>query len=262
MSATDPSRSITLPGGLKVAETVFSPNARLARHHHDAPSLSYVLSGGYDEHVDRAQHSCTTGTLLYKPGQIEHSNRISAGGLRAIFIEAEQPNQILGHEWRPSKRVAELRNARSRTLIRHVVREMTNRHPGYELALEGLVLELMSEARPGATPRIGQRWLSRVTSFLEERFATDVTLELVARHVGVHPVHLAQAFRERYGRTVGDTLREIRLLRVRNELLGTLTPVSTIAHATGFADQSHMTRLFRAKFGVTPAAFRRAVRQP
>ena len=40
--------------------------------------------------------------------------------------------------------------------------------------------------------------------------------------------------------------------------LGRVT--ATLALASGFANQSHLTRLFRREFGVTPAAYRRSQR--
>ena len=35
-------------------------------------------------------------------------------------------------------------------------------------------------------------------------------------------------------------------------------PLADIAHATGFADQAHLSRAFRAAHGMPPSAWRRA----
>jgi AraC family transcriptional regulator len=43
-------------------------------------------------------------------------------------------------------------------------------------------------------------------------------------------------------------------------LRDTANPIAEIADRAGFADQSHLTRLFRARLGTTPARYRSALR--
>ncbi|MGH7711942.1 MAG: helix-turn-helix domain-containing protein, partial [Gemmatimonadaceae bacterium] len=52
-------------------------------------------------------------------------------------------------------------------------------------------------------------------------------------------------------------VRRVRIERVRELLAGTTDPLSAIAFSTGFSDQSHLTRQFRAVTGMTPAEYRR-----
>jgi AraC-like DNA-binding protein len=54
-------------------------------------------------------------------------------------------------------------------------------------------------------------------------------------------------------------VRNRRLEFVRDALRNPAMPISCIAIKAGFADQSHLTRLFRARFGVTPAEYRRTI---
>jgi AraC family transcriptional regulator len=91
--------------------------------------------------------------------------------------------------------------------------------------------------------------------------ATRITLKAVAAAAGVHPVHLARQFRSRMGCTYGEFVRRIRLARALDQLRHTTLPIADIAAATGFADQSHLTRLMTATVGLTPAAYRRESRQ-
>jgi AraC-like DNA-binding protein len=78
----------------------------------------------------------------------------------------------------------------------------------------------------------------------------------IAAASGVHPSHLATAFRRAFGCTVGEVKRQRRMARAIN-LLARDTPLAEIAAACGFADQSHFTREFRRAVGTTPANFRR-----
>jgi AraC family transcriptional regulator len=84
---------------------------------------------------------------------------------------------------------------------------------------------------------------------------TTLRIATIAAEVGVHPVHLARAFRARYGTSPGAYLRRLRLEAAMAELAGS-DPLARIAHRAGFSDQSHFTRAFKAAFGTAPGQWR------
>jgi AraC family transcriptional regulator len=81
----------------------------------------------------------------------------------------------------------------------------------------------------------------------------------LAREAGVHPVHLARTFRRRHGMTMGTFALDRRLDRARRLLASPMALVD-IAAELGFADQSHFTRMFRRRAGVTPGKARALLR--
>jgi AraC-like DNA-binding protein len=66
-----------------------------------------------------------------------------------------------------------------------------------------------------------------------------------------------RSFQAVYGLSPSDYLRQCRL-RLARAMLAAGRPAAQVAAATGFADQSHLTRWFGRYFGVTPAAYQRA----
>ena len=64
-------------------------------------------------------------------------------------------------------------------------------------------------------------------------------------------------FQETTGWGFGDYLRDLRLERAARLLRETTESMAAVAHQTGFADQSHLTRLFKAKHGVSPLHYRK-----
>ena len=76
----------------------------------------------------------------------------------------------------------------------------------------------------------------------------------LAREAGVHPMHLTRAFRAHFGCSVGDYQLRLRLDRARVMLLRTDLAIASVAAETGFADQSHLSRHFTRRYGVTPGA--------
>jgi len=92
-------------------------------------------------------------------------------------------------------------------------------------------------------------------AIVDQRFAEPLSLAIVARHVGVHPVHLARTFRRVYRTTFASYVRQLRIDFAQRQLAGSAA-LSEIAYAAGFCDQSHFARCFKRHTGLTPAAYR------
>jgi AraC family transcriptional regulator len=110
-------------------------------------------------------------------------------------------------------------------------------------------------------PLIGTRAadsrLQPVVELLHEAYLKPPSIKELATLAGVHPVYLVQRFRQRYGSTIGDYVRRRKVEHAARLLSGEL-PIGRIALECGFADHSHMTRVFRRVTGVTPTAYRHA----
>ncbi|WP_327589106.1 helix-turn-helix transcriptional regulator [Nonomuraea sp. NBC_00507] len=86
----------------------------------------------------------------------------------------------------------------------------------------------------------------------------DLSIDDLASSTGASRYAIYRAFQAAYGLPPSDYQRQLRLRRAR-DLIATGTPISEVATATGFADQSHLTRWFTRYFGLTPGAYRQAV---
>jgi AraC family transcriptional regulator len=96
---------------------------------------------------------------------------------------------------------------------------------------------------------------------VEDRFREPLRLADLAREAGVHPAHLSRVFRQRYRESIAERLRRLRTEWAAERLVDSDDPISTIALAAGFADQSHLTRALRARTGMTPSRYRRERRR-
>lgn len=123
---------------------------------------------------------------------------------------------------------------------------------------KGLVLTLMAQALRavdrGATG--SARWIERVRDRLHDEFAERLHLDDLARGAGVHPAHLTKCFRLRFGCSVGDYVRRLRVAAALRLITETDQTLAAIAAQTGFSDQSHMGRVVRRETGRTPAVWR------
>jgi transcriptional regulator GlxA family with amidase domain len=64
------------------------------------------------------------------------------------------------------------------------------------------------------------------------------------------------AFRRVFRATVGEYVRRLRVDAAQRMLTNSDISLAQIALETGFADQSHLTRVFRRATGLTPKLYR------
>ncbi len=129
----------------------------------------------------------------------------------------------------------------------------------FEEALVASCVRLL--ARHGAA-----RWSEAPSSDVREvreRLADDSArvpnLAELARLTGLSRYQVLRRFERAYGLPPHAWLLRRRAERAR-VLIRDGSTLSAAAAATGFADQSHMTRVFARQFGFTPGAWRRAAR--
>lgn len=94
-------------------------------------------------------------------------------------------------------------------------------------------------------------------SYIAENYASDLTLNRVAAHVGLTPNYLSALFKRVVGAGFREQLRRVRVEEGKRLLLTTDRPLADIAVSTGFADQSCFCKAFKRVTGVAPGAYRR-----
>ena len=96
----------------------------------------------------------------------------------------------------------------------------------------------------------------RALEFLTARVDGGFSIAELAEHCELSRSYFIRAFKASFGRTPARWLTEYRVARAK-DLLRSDLPIAEIAISCGFADQSHMTKIFSAVTGETPARFRR-----
>ncbi len=99
-----------------------------------------------------------------------------------------------------------------------------------------------------------------VRDYVDQHLQESIALEDLARTVGLSRYHFARRFRQSTGTTPHEFVLRQRVERAKTLLHRTNTPLLDIACSCGFADQSHMTREFRQRVGVTPGRYRASSR--
>lgn len=116
----------------------------------------------------------------------------------------------------------------------------------------------------GRPPEPASRPTQLVRQFyltVEQRFRELQAVPDYAKLLGVSPNHLHDVVREQTGLAAGEIIRERRLLDAKRLLSHSDLSVSEIGYHLGFQDPSYFSRFFRRGTGVTPADFRRDIRE-
>lgn len=97
----------------------------------------------------------------------------------------------------------------------------------------------------------------RIVDYIDERLEQSLTLDVLADLANMGVCTFAKHFRASFQTTPHQYIIERRLDRARELLSQQRVPVKAVASACGFADQAHLTRVMRARYGHTPAALRK-----
>jgi AraC family transcriptional regulator len=100
-------------------------------------------------------------------------------------------------------------------------------------------------------PRLG-----RVLEYIQANLDQGIHIDELAGAAGLSLFHFAKLFKRSTGSSPHQYVLERRLERAKELLRKTGLSLSEIALQAGFADQSHLTNVFRRFIGVTPSQFR------
>jgi AraC family transcriptional regulator len=113
-------------------------------------------------------------------------------------------------------------------------------------------LSQVRRVRFGAASGVLAPWQLRLARTLLQ---ANVSVDQVARQCGLSRGWFCQAFKRTTGQAPHRWLQQARVERAQALLLGDM-PIVEVADRCGFADQSHLTRVFGRLVGMPPARWR------
>ncbi len=244
-----------------VSETRYLPDQEIPTHSHNFSYISIALQGSYTEDCCSVSSDILPGqVILHVPGE-SHSNRFHKIGGRVLNVELYPSFLARLAEFQNIQPDGQrrLRNSYGVQLGTRLYKEFSCEDVTSCWSLEGLTMELMAEIFRHHAPKIRESncaWLGKVIELLKDTYRQPMTLEEIAAHVSVHPVHLARAFKKRHHCSIGEYVRRMRLEAACRELLGSKCSIAEVALRTGFSDQSHLCRSLKEYSGMSPRQYR------
>lgn len=257
-------KGIVEAGPFRVSFATFAPEVSIASHFHERACISVLLEGRFEQRFPGKTLDCPPGVVLAKPPQERHVDRWFGAWSRHLIVEVEPERHAeLGASRGLVERVSHVGDVGADVLAGMAWSEWTASDALTPLALQGLVFQLLARvARRDEQQLRGESplWLAEVRDYLNDNFASTITLSELVGVAGVRPDHLSRVFSGTYGTTVAKYVRSLRVDAVERYLATTDESLSAIAFRCGFSDQSHMTRVFKKTKGVPPGRYRAAIR--
>ncbi len=150
----------------------------------------------------------------------------------------------------------------------HLAAHLVDRHVGRAEAAKSLSIMIIDEALEGEKPQPGlpmsltttDPLVKRALLTMQQNLDAPLTVTALAARLGVGRRKLERHFALTLGVSPSEASRIIRIAQARLLLETSERSVTEIANDTGFADVSHLIRVFRASEGETPEVWRRARR--
>jgi AraC family transcriptional regulator len=245
-------------GGITLAHRIAaSPPEEVQVHTHLEAHFVLITSGRYVSSARAVPHRGTT--LIYNPPGTTHRDHFQ-DGRGSFFTICISPRRLADTTDAELLPVATyLGDHRSCGLARALLMECARWDACSGLKAESLYSELMEAASglPLAVDRLPPPWLRVAYELIQDGYKEDTDIRQIAKHVRVHPGHLARAFRTFVGCTPGDLLRARRVEKAAELLLKADLSLAQIALDCGFSDQAQFTKAFRQVYGTTPGGYRR-----
>ena len=244
--------------GLTVSTVTLSAGRRFASHAHQLDQLCVVLQGHYEERCDASSRVFLhPGSVVWRRAGKLHTNTVGAEEVQAILadIEPQRSSQLALSSMGSN---AYFVPGTFDEIHRELLHEAHLSDPTSHLAIEALVCLLAAHvSRHDKLPNAAKpEWLFQAMKLIRSEYSSSLSLPQIAAASGVHRVTLAVAFRHHLGRSVGTYITDLRVAHARRELQTTHRPIAEIAQEAGFYDESHMGRVFRRRFQVSPGALR------
>lgn len=239
-----------------------------ARHTHEQFGIGVMRQGAQVSHSGRGQVEAGPGHVItVNPGEVHDGAPIGDGerAWQMLYLDpevvaqaaAELGSSRLGYEF---EHPAQDRPALARDVLALYAQATAGAAP---LACDALLLRILAQARDRDAERLARPAratpdaIRHARALIDDDPAASLSLADLATASGLSRYQVLRAFARDTGLTPHAYQVQRRLLLARS-LIRQGSALADAAAAVGFADQSHMTRLFVRAYGVSPRRYARA----
>jgi len=256
-------------GGMELINARFL-SRRSSPHNHAELEIGVVSAGTRVVHCRGQVFQARTGSILaFAPGEVHSGMPDDAQGseYRAFLIPRDRLAELVIPRSTPDETQAfESPVIADASLARQILRthkalskpgaESDRSEDGKLLAAIDALYRRHCHHVPDPARKV-RTAVALVREHIDTHYADRIRLASLAHIAGLSVFHLIRIFRAATGLSPYAYLGQVRVHRAAF-LLREGMAVSMVAAATGFADQSHLTRLFKRLVGVPPGEYQRA----
>lgn len=235
------------------------------RHSHDEFGFGYIVAGGQDSWSGRGLVAAQAGdTITVNPGEL-HDGVGRKGEPRCWRMLYLSPTALADFTDVPVDRATFTRpvnpSRKAMGLTKNAMAAVTCDRPDWDQAEQLLMLALAAQFEPDkpsdtARPSRRSHQVQTVLDMIYQAWDTPLSLADFAKATSASRFQILRRFSVEMGATPHAYLMQHRVKRAKDMILAGSSLADT-AVACGFADQSHLTRVFSRQTGLTPGSFAR-----
>ncbi len=154
-------------------------------------------------------------------------------------------------------------------LLQKMLTEVRERSVGFELALQGFLLQLLVNLTRYQQyhqndlmdafehPSQIHQKISEIVQYINQNFYDTLTLSILSERFYISPYYLSRIFKETTGFTFVEYLSNVRIKEAQKLLRDSRWKVIQVAEKVGFGNIAHFGRVFKNITGKTPLQYRK-----
>ncbi len=263
--------------GLDIFFWVFDDaSSYVATHWHSAIEVMYILEGEVDITINGHTTMLLPGDVYLVDSAIPHSTK-SLNGNKAVLIQIPYPllaRYIPDIDSRRFDFDCHTEDPKVRTKILQLIETIRKMQVVFEVKPDGEILRFNSlvfeflfqiyhnfsrEVRDADSRKETKTFtrIQTILDYLDNNYASAITLDEIASVACFQKEYFCHFFKKNMGITYTRYLNDLRLSKIRSDLVETDLPLKDILEKHGFTNYKLFRKMFSETFGCTPGEYRK-----
>lgn len=254
-------------------------------HWHYFVEVIYMLEGEVNVNCNRNTYTLCPGEMIFMPPQAIHSiynktgetvlfavlkfdvNRLTLSGNYLPKIGSALRNIAPGTQFPLTLTKEDFGEYSLRPFFEGCIREIDKKQYGYDACVDAMLTQFLVQLLRiwrlrGYTleqePAGGEAdyTIHEILMYIDQHSQEHIVVAELAKMCNMSYSYFAKTFHRLYGQSCKEYIEFVRLCKVEKLLLFTSYDLNYISSETGFADCSHLIRVFKRKYHVTPKQYR------
>lgn len=229
-------------------------------HYHENTYFAMIQKGGSVEKRKNESIECKPGMLLFYNFEEAHCNENYQPHFRNFSIELEDKwykKFEIDRRKLPGCFVVD--DVIVKSLFTNIFKETIIDDHYSKLGIEGLLLQIFTQVLRDKPSKQAPAWTNKIRELIFYESPENMNLEYLSRQVQIHPVTLSKEFVWYFHCSFSQYIRMVKCQRAIQLLPKKHLSIDEIAWESGFTDASHLAKIFRSIYNITPSEYRKAL---
>ncbi len=235
------------------------PRYHMQYHWHNNYEIVYVVSGSFTMLLNGKRIILREGESVFIPDGVVHGGtpsncRYICVVFHSSILHAAQCSRLIMQTQITMPVILKNDN-----LIKNIIKDLTEKNPGYELSVIGNLYLLVHRLLQNHTdnkipPNPNFEKLKPAITFIEKNFSNTITLTELAAECSLSPNYFCRCFKALTSETPFGYITRYRI-EIACEFLISGMSITDTAYSCGFNDISYFINIFKQHMGISPKKY-------